>query len=109
MMPEVRHRATRLDKVAKRAKLDDQDLLRPPGGYLLRRPQAGHFDQIHISRQIFECLENGGVQSRVGRTDAGRQRADEVERRLNSRRSSALANELASRAEGGWGHPDPRP
>jgi hypothetical protein len=70
-------------------------------------PQAGHPVEINVSRQILERPEHRGVQGRIGRADAGRQRMDEAVRSGDGWRLSALLDKFASRAEAGCGYFDP--
>jgi hypothetical protein len=76
--PDFRHRAERLDEIAERAELDDQDLAPWRRVDLATRPQLGQGFEVDLSRQILKGLKNRRVHGEIGRADAGEEGVDEA-------------------------------
>ncbi len=77
IISDLRYRAERLDEVAERTELDDQNFPLSRCRSIARAPPAGQSFDIDVMRQILECPEKPGVDGQLGRAHAGEKRLNQ--------------------------------
>jgi hypothetical protein len=102
--PNFRHRAERLDEIAERAELDDQDLTPGQRIDLTPRPQLRQGFEVDLPRQNLKGLKNRRVRGEVGCADAGEQGVDEATSGCNGKGPLASLDAGTGCAQAGCGN-----